>query len=352
MKVFSGFLLVFSLTYISQSLAQIDLLQNPQSIPSGQQGDIVFRFRISDRCSFRFLSATPDGFDPASVSVVGMGGGNVLNLDDFSSSFLDGTFTLSVNADLNACYKVVYRLFCTSYSEAIQDIAVCVGPCPSAGVDCDPHFNQYIFNRETNETTRICYDVIAEPNQYLEIFTQPKMETRLMGQMKDDYYMHKIILQLGDGIIEADVDQILIFTGARRLLWNSIVHDRWTPFRGILFKQSKNTVEIKRYENDELTFGIVRSRDSVGKYYLDVFINGLSTDYSGLDGLLGRIGNNRISVYPNVQSTAINGKTTVVVNGMKTIGYETDRYGKECAFINVNDLLTPKKLRDYIIKEL
>jgi len=355
MKVFSGVLLVISLTVISQTLAQISVLSKPENIESGEQADILLQFNINDRCSFELDSSEPDEFNSTLVNLTGSIGGNSINPDDFKVNFDTVKFTVSVDPNIGGNYTLSYKVLCSSSPGIVRLALIFYLICrvlDLIGVDCDPHFNQYIFNRETNETTRICYDVIAEPNQYLEIFTQPKMETRLVGQMKDDYYMHRIILQLGDGIIEADVDQILIFTGARKLLWKNVAHDRWTPFRGILFRQSKNTVEIKRHENDELTFRIVRNRDSVGKHYLDVFVNGLSTDYSGLDGLLGRIGNNRISVFPNVQSSVINRKTTVVVNGLKTIGYEKVRNSKECALVNVNDLLHPMKLKKYIVDEI
>lgn len=225
---------------------------------------------------------------------------------------------------------------------------------PAPGGKEDPHFRQKIFDRKFNETRNICYDVVGDAGQYINVFSQPKQNFQVLGQLKDDYYFHKIITQRKNTIIEITTEKIKL--SFLSLKWNKINGNDWLKHENFVYKMKKNLILIKKQHDEKeddkdieekFTFGIKRRRDSVGKYYLDILIFGLSTDYSEQNGLIGRIGNNDISVYPPVQSEN-DERRTVVINGITTIGYRKVRDGISCILIDVNYLLSPFKLKDYV----
>lgn len=257
------------------------------------------------------------------------------------------TFTLSVLVDGDGPETLTLETKCSVFEDQIT-----FNVLPNAGLNMDPHFSQHISNTLTKETTRICYDISTEKNQFIHIFSHQKYGIHFFGQLKDDYYMHKIILQIDNQIIQADIDYISFFTDKYALKWDNIVNDDWFEFHGIHFRQYKDTIEVKRRKNDDFSFGIIRRKDQLGKYYLDVLLKGLSTDYTGMDGLLGRIGTNKIEIYPQIQESNVNSLKTVVINGYKTVGYGKIRGTVRCTFVKVDDLLYPKKLDNYIHKSI
>lgn len=219
---------------------------------------------------------------------------------------------------------------------------------PAPGGSGDPHFMQTIFDHRSNKSQIICYDVVGNSDQFIQIYSDSKRQTKLVGQLKDDYYMHKIFAYLIDNQIEATTDHISLPMNLR-VKWNEMVDKQWLQLDNIYVKFDDNFVNIKLNSKDEISFGIKRNKDNVGKYYLDAFVYGLMDDYSGKDGLLGRIGQNKISIYSSIQDAkGEESRKTVVINNKKSVGYEMKRNGISCTLVDVESLLYPFKLNSYI----
>lgn len=218
---------------------------------------------------------------------------------------------------------------------------------PTSGGNGDPHFYQPILNKKFNETQNICYDITGNRGQFVKIFSQLKKNVEIIGQLKDDYYFHEISLQFHNVNIQIKTNQISLSPNLK-LKWTKMVKNDWSKHENFFFKSDNNFIIIKKNKTDKISFGIKRITDLLGRFYLDIFVFGLSVDYSDQDGLIGQIGNNKISIYPPVQAEN-DERRTVIVNGMKTTGYKKVRNGVSCFLVDVNHLLHPYKLNRYLL---
>lgn len=344
MKLFGGILLVTLFTYSIQTTPIIHVPAYNSNLNEGDEIIFTVYYGLHTDCTIFRVDGSSTA-ESADYTLSGEADGNQIDPVSFNVDHTTVTYTLSVAVDGDSDEFLTLRTECGAEFHPFT-----FNLFSNPGGNGDPHFNQYILNRLNNETTNICYDVTAEKNQYIKIFSQPKLETELFGQLKDDYYMHKMILKVKNHLIKIDVFNMN--TENMVLKWNDTANEEWMESNEMLFRKHYRVIEIKRHKDDDLTFEIIRRKDSLNKYYLDVALRGLKTDYTGMDGLLGRVGNNKISVYQQVQALDVSGRTTVLVNGLKTFGYEQIRNGKICTLVKVDDILHPQKLTDFILKDV
>lgn len=278
-------------------------------------------------------------------TLTGVVDGITVNLASFSlRSGGETILTLTALVDADTENEIVaFTGSCSSKSTSVQFTIL-----SPAGVSGDPHFEQFILDEKFNVTKRICYDVIGKSNDIIEIFREPKKKINILGQLKNDYYLHKIIINVYFNQIKATIDHIIISPLFKRT-WNELTENIFMDFSNfrIIFKKRKQTETLFIDLHGKQSFAIQRKKNELENFFLNVIIFGLTTDYIGKYGLIGRIGNNNITIYPKIQDID---KTTVYINGIETVGYIKKRNGKICYLIDVNDLLYPFNIKNYIIR--
>lgn len=264
---------------------------------------------------------------------------------NFSSFVIGGkTATVTLSALQNG----------DSNTETLVLKTICAGPTatatftinPASGGNGDPHFDQLIKDATFNDTKQICYDISGGSNDIIQILNEPKKLLKIYGQLKDDYYLHKIFIDLYLSHIEVNIHEIIILPDLKKN-WNQIEKKIWTEFSNFHFTlKTQKRKKILFFDfHDKISFAIKKNMNELGNFYLDILIFGLTTDYSGKDGLIGRIGNNKITIYPSIQESM---KTTIIVNNHKSFGYKKKRNGRICYLIDVKYLLYPYRLENYI----
>lgn len=219
-----------------------------------------------------------------------------------------------------------------------------------AGGSGDPHFIQPIRDKLQNVTKFLCYDVTGKSNEFIKIFTDSQFKTEVYGQLKDDYFMHNVLLKLRNHTIRIKANEI-DFSSRIRFKWDDkqILTNNWLRFNNFFYRLKNNMVLVKTNKVDKITYGVMRKIDKLKKYYLDIALFGLSGNYSGKGGLMGKIGNKNISILPTVQSKdAV--KATLIVDGRKTFGLEMKRNGEKCIFVPANNLLSPTKANEFLLE--
>ncbi|CAD5126279.1 DgyrCDS14435 [Dimorphilus gyrociliatus] len=157
---------------------------------------------------------------------------------------------------------------------------------PWATASKDPYFKQIVFDSLHSMDRPICYDVTGKPNSYLKIVEYSKIGVEIYGQLKDDYYMHRIIIK-------------------------SLVVLQETPIEII----------------------IARTRHSIEQLHLDVSFKFVPKDYEEMGGLLGHIGKKQFKFYSNVQSNSENSISeigTIGIDNNLTFARKVERSGKHC----------------------
>lgn len=253
------------------------------------------------------------------------------------------TFTIGILPDGDGSETLKLKAKCGSNEDTIEFTIA-----SATGANGDPHFIQKIFNHFTNKTDTICYDVAGQKDNFIKIFTDSKYKTQLFGQLKDDYYMHNIIFKISHNMLTASIDYI-IFPSNSKIYWDDPIESDWIASENFIFKLKKNFMLLKSNKNDELTYGILRKKDNFKKYFMDIVIYGLSTKYDGRDGLIGNIGNKRISILPAIQSNEIEQITTIIINGLRLKGFYKKRKGEPCISLNIKDLISPLKLNEFLL---
>lgn len=259
------------------------------------------------------------------------------------------------NFDLEKNSTAIFTLFIKEYnndSETLVLNTVCdKNSYPlkfklQAKIGEDSLFNQIIFDKKFNKTQNICYKVAGDDGQLLHVFSLPKKNIKVFSKFRNDNYFSEISLQIGNGHIEVTVNAIFL-SFYSRLEWNEVIGKNWMEYEYFVYKMKKDSILFKINKKEKITFEVKRSINSKGKYFLMIIVNGLSTNYSSDGGLIGKIGNNEISIYPPIGREEKDGRT-VVINGFLSIGYEKIINGSSCIFIDVNHLLSPFKLNQYV----
>lgn len=273
-------------------------------------------------------------------------GTNIRDMSSFSA--YSGTITFTLSALPNGDSAEILTIVTTCDGESFSTKFTIN---PASGGNGDPHFAQRIFDRNFNITRPICYDVIGNRNQFIHIYSEPKKQLRIYGQLKDNYYFQKVVIQLKRQKLNFTEKRVFAFSSIS-FNWIEFQTKNWIKFPGYFIRMRTDMVEIKENLNDQISIGVRRGFNSFGKFYLDVLLFGLNIDYDEKDGLIGQIGNNHISIFPPIQENDSENRLIVIVNGKKTIGSKTVRNGLTCTLVDVNDLLNPYKLSDYIINQI
>ncbi|CAD5120014.1 DgyrCDS8597 [Dimorphilus gyrociliatus] len=219
----------------------------------------------------------------------------------------------------------------------------------------DPHFTQIVSDELAESKKYVCYDIAGKAGDIINIFQKTfNGDISVLGVLKDDYYMHKISISFLSKNLSTTTDEIYLSDG-RILNWEQLESYKSFPFGKHFITFAKNYIKIL-VESDEvndpfLSIILKRSHHPITGYYLDVIIHGINGNYHGMDGLIGRIGNNKFKFYEPVQKTnniwnneSNPSKVAVEINGLLKPGRIEKREGFDCWLLNTKDLLYPYSL--------
>lgn len=255
------------------------------------------------------------------------------------------TISLSTVSDNDPSETLKLRLECarSGSTPIIQDINFRIDP-PTNG-EGDPHFLQTVIDKKTNIPYSICYDVKGESGQIIRIFTDSKLQLQVDGQLMDDYYMHKMTIKFRQYRFQITTRNIL--NNIMKMdSWDGVKREMWTELNDLVIKRNDNYLRIAQVGDDSLSLIVYRRQRSDGQLYLDISIAGLKTDYTGQDGLIGRIGSNQFHFEDPVQEEKLNTARSININGQVFKGKKENRSGRDCILINVREALYPHNLPD------
>lgn len=213
-----------------------------------------------------------------------------------------------------------------------------------ADVNGDPHFIQTLLDYQTHEPISICYDVSGQSEESIFILKDKLVDVKVEGILLDDYYMHKIKIE-----IETErliVDTKLIFYQNKIVRWseNEIFYIK--NLRIECLSKEKMTIEIWRNERENLKMMIEKSKNNFGIEHLDVSFSNLNLNENRFGGLLGDVQRKKITVLKR----GIKGdkELSIEVDGKEIRGRLEMRKGRECILISTKELIKQKKMFNYV----
>ncbi|CAD5126975.1 DgyrCDS14972 [Dimorphilus gyrociliatus] len=223
------------------------------------------------------------------------------------------------------------------------------GADPWATATGDPHFKQIIFDQLHSMNQPICYDVTGTPDSYLKLVEYLKIGTQIYGQLKDDYYMHRVIIKSLLGNITISMNSVTIHNRTQ-LNWMENSKRLLIQSEGFTYDIFSNEILITILGETPIKVRIERKRHSLEQLHLDVSFKFLPKDYEEMSGLLGHIGKKDYKFYSSVQSNSdiSNSKvTTIAIDDNLIFGRKVERNGKYCWLMDVDDILKPLQISQF-----
>ncbi|CAD5126736.1 DgyrCDS14792 [Dimorphilus gyrociliatus] len=224
---------------------------------------------------------------------------------------------------------------------------------PWASAIGDPHFKQYILDISSSKIIPICYDVTGSPNDYLHIAGFSEGEIKIYGQLKDDYYFHELI-------IKSCVDSITItthdifFQNGSTLEWKDKLTNSVFKSKIFEFQIVENEILISFLKYSLVAIHVEKSVHSLSEKHLNINLKVSPNDYERMNGLIGDIGKKEYTFYPEVQpDQGSSSKLGSILIGKNLVtGTKSDRDEVGCWLMNVNDILKPFKIFNYLQKSI
>lgn len=218
-------------------------------------------------------------------------------------------------------------------------------PCSIASGNGDPHFIQTLLDNRTSQPINICYDVSGQSGQSIFILKDNFLETTIEGVLLDDYYMHRINI---------DLKGISLIIGTKSIFFQNRVN-KWSKNEILYFRDtrieclSNNKIKIEVWsEKGNLIIIIKKSMNQFGIEHLDIsfpdfkFVNENERRYGGL---LGDVQRKNISIDSRVQGE---GQLSIDADGKKIMGSLKRREGRECALVSFKELVGSSKVYKYV----
>ncbi|CAD5126746.1 DgyrCDS14801 [Dimorphilus gyrociliatus] len=278
-------------------------------------------------------------------------------LDTTKNSFSDTDIYRIKATKLEFTKSTLMRLSCETPGSFTFSLDVPIyfapnsDPWPSASGD--PHFKQIVLDYSGPTTKSICYDVTGSPGDYLYIAGFSLSGIQIYGQLKDDYYIHRIFIKSDSNKITVSTNYITLDNGK---LFNWTGNMQKTSFKSKHFQYliTGKYVFITSEEHPENTIKIQKSLHSLSEIHLDASFKLSPSDYKEMDGLIGDIGKKNYKFHSEVQLDGNIGSKFISIdiddNLMK--GERVERNKEECWLINVNDILKPFKISKYLYKNV
>ncbi|CAD5126308.1 DgyrCDS14461 [Dimorphilus gyrociliatus] len=202
-------------------------------------------------------------------------------------------------------------------------------PSPWASATGDPHFAQNVVDKST-------------------------IRIKIFGQLKDDYYMHKIVIQSPSANITVSLKDIHL--GQKDTIqWNEN-SKQMTLQTNQLKCEIVNGKKIIFTELKSLNaIAVEKSKHFLGEMHLDVGFRLMPEDYNEMSGLIGDIGQKKFKFFTAVQigeDSLNNEMVSIQVDNKFLRGSVVQRNKKSCWLLDVNDILKPLKTTDYLFKRI
>lgn len=167
----------------------------------------------------------------------------------------------------------------------------------------------------------------------------------------DDHHIHEVYIQ-------SPIENITITTYSLQIQddfqveWIGTKNMEWMTTKNYLIRFDNNIIQIEDFikkgmNKQRLKLLLNRSRVPYGGRILRINFPKL-IDYENIDGLVGRIGNNKFKFYDQILGTKILESGTVSVNGIYSTAHRGMKEEKNCWFMSVKHALNPHKFTLYI----
>ncbi|CAD5126818.1 DgyrCDS14851 [Dimorphilus gyrociliatus] len=219
----------------------------------------------------------------------------------------------------------------------------------------DPHFEQVVNDISTLEKKHICYDVTGTTGDYIYIAGFSMKGIKIFGQLKDDYYMHKIVVQTPFGNMSFSIDSFTL-DNKKTFAWNHSLQNLLLATDQFKYhiKNSKMIVITER--RSSFSIKIQKSTHGLGEFHLDVSFKTVPEDYPQMTGLLGDVGKKHFTFYSMIQSNRDESEfksVAVIVNNNLIRGRLQNRKDQiSCWLMDINDILKPFKISNYLLQKI
>lgn len=145
---------------------------------------------------------------------------------------------------------------------------------PFASATGDPHFRQPIIDETTWLVNYVCYDVSGKTGEYLYIAGFKRNNLKVFAQLKDDYYMHKIIIQSPFGNVTI-TKELIILDNKQIYNWEIGQANFQTKFFYYFNKKNKVVLEMRTnsLKKFPLTILIEKGENLMNEVYFNVGFN-------------------------------------------------------------------------------
>ncbi|CAD5118084.1 DgyrCDS6823 [Dimorphilus gyrociliatus] len=304
-------------------MASIVLSPSPLNVALGGQNQLGMGFQGVTSCKVV-------GADP-----------NLMEISPFIfTGFKSGFFRISLKPAASVGLLSAIHLLCmTIFNGEIKSNSIEVHGIDNS-IMGDPHFFQVVFDSKKNSTESICYDVTGKSGQLIVIASKSDPGITVFGRLKDDYYMHEIIIAKLDKNLTISLKGIRF--GDKEIEWLS----SWTKelrVADFTYKMTNSRVDVNVVTKDFPTMSVTRGVHGISSMHLNVEF---STTDTIEGGLMGHVNRNNYQFFNSVQRFSAYG--AVKVNSimapawLKTMGHQS------CWYMALKNLLAPSTIKDYI----
>ncbi|CAD5126554.1 DgyrCDS14652 [Dimorphilus gyrociliatus] len=282
---------------------------------------------------------------------------NEASLNKYEKVFIDKTEDIVTATKIGSTKSTLMRLTCEIVESAEFSLEIPIyftlNSDPWTSVSGDPHMKQIVLDYPSLITKAICYDVSGSPGDYLHIAGFSLSGIQVYGQLKDDYYMHKIIIKSDSGKITTSTNHIILDNG-QLINWTGNMQKSTFKSKEFQYLITRNHVFITSLENGGKMIKIEKSIHSSSENHLDASFKLSPDDYKEMDGLVGDIGKKKYIFHEEIQSDRNIGSKFISIDIDNKIikGVKVERGNEECWLINVNDILKPFNISKYLYKTM
>lgn len=256
------------------------------------------------------------------------------------TGFTSAKFGVKLKPTAPAGFLSTLFLLCkTMFASTIKSNEISVYG-EDSNVISDPHFFQIVYDKKKNATESICYDVTGKSGQLIIIARNDKIDATVYGRLKDDYYMHEIIISASNKNLTVGLKNIQI--DDKEIEWVS----SWTKVYAIenfTYKMTNSRIDINIDDDTFPTVSVSRGVHGQSSMHLNVEF---SSTKQIEEGLMGHVNKNDYQFYNSVQRFSAYGAIKVnkimAPAWLKTMGHQS------CWYMALKNLLAPSTIDDYL----
>lgn len=221
-----------------------------------------------------------------------------------------------------------------------------------ASLRSSQHFRQKIRDKRGESEKIICYDVRGKENDQILIAKLNDSDISFYGVLMREFFMKTINIISPYGNITSNVTGILLDNGSF-IEWRDSKKTEILIGNNFTYNLTGNSFHIKIkpfiFKEERLKNFIIK-RSYSPSYGFFMNLNIVELNYKGIDGILGRIGNNQFMFYKVVNDGNTNNKKAIVsVNGNLSLSSRNVK-SSNCWYLDINDALYPSRINELMSK--